>query len=636
MVPLPETDSGAWQAALNLAQSIRKRPMSPLERARPKESLWFPDGGLGLFMHWGIHSVKGVQPSWAMIKDYPAGGVPEMHPPERYYAMKKDFHPERYDPDQWMQAAKNAGFTYAVLTAKHHDGYALWPTAFGGLNTRVSMEGRDLLKPYVEACRRHGLRVGFYFSPRDWGYPGYPIGDVDFDYNKRGEFLQIEDLKENLSRFEDFYAYTVAQLHELLTRYGKIDLLWFDGMGWHGIQDLHTEQTMDWIRQLQPGIVMNDRWAGQGDFSTPEWNFPEGAPKGWWENCVSWNGHWGYNPKGVFRPSRWVVDRLVRARAWGGNFLLNVGPAPDGTMPPGFYERCEELAPWIAKHRDALLGAGPWSWENRANVPVTARGDVLYLYVAPDKEGHLMVQHVPMPSRAFHMATGEEVEFLHVEGCLNVNTSLLLKRDPLGDVVCVEWKNNRWEQTIQSFEKRDAEKMPPEEGIVFYGSSSIVGWDVEKAFPGLPVVNRGFGGSTTFDATLFAERVCIRYRPRMVVVYEGDNDIAGGRSASWVLDDTKALVARIHHVLQDTRIILLSIKTSRSRWKLHREMRHANELLKALADEDDRLLFLDMDTPLLDDKGMPRDDLFRKDKLHLNEAGYEIWSDNLRPLLVRE
>ena len=188
----------------------------------------------------GIDSVAGIQPSWAMIKDYPAGGDPNFHPPEKYYALADKFDPKNYDPDKWMAAARKAGFTYAVLTAKHHDGYALWPTKYGDMNTRRYLGGRDLLRPYVEACRKHGLKVGFYFSPTDWHYPGYPINDVDFDYTKRLKFSAVKDPEQNQRNFEKFYAYTIGQLRELLTQYGRIDILWFDGISWYPFTDMRA------------------------------------------------------------------------------------------------------------------------------------------------------------------------------------------------------------------------------------------------------------------------------------------------------------------------------------------------------------------------------------------------------------
>ncbi len=410
----------------------------PFARTAHPDAQWFPEAGLGLFMHWGIHSVPGIQPSWAMIKDYPAGGDARFHPPEKYYALAKQFNPQHYDPDQWMAAAAAAGFAYAVLTTKHHDGYALWPTHFGDMSTRQYMDGRDLLMPYVEACRRHGLKVGFYFSPTDWHYPGYPVGDVDFDYHKRGKHAPVDPLA-NRQAFEAFYEYTIGQLGELLTRYGKIDLLWFDGMGWPGISDIRTNQTLQWVRTLQPGIVMNNRWGGVGDYGTPEWDFPHGRPSGWWEYCIAWNGHWGYNPRGRFRPTTWVMETLVKCRAWGGNFLLNVGPAPDGTMPPGFYEHCAQLAQWMAHSRRSLIGALPTPGEDRANVPITQGEGVWYLHVLPGHTGALEVRRDGAPQQVTLLATGAALRYTRENGKLSIELPAE-RATALDDVVAVKWE----------------------------------------------------------------------------------------------------------------------------------------------------------------------------------------------------
>ncbi|NSW56589.1 MAG: alpha-L-fucosidase [Armatimonadetes bacterium] len=425
-------------ALLALALCIPAGAAPKFERTTHPDAQWFPEAGLGLFMHWGIHSVAGIQPSWAMIKDYPAGGDPRFHPPDKYYALAKDFNPQNYDPDKWMQAAAEAGFTYAVLTTKHHDGYALWPTHFGDMSTRQYMGGRDLLQPYVDACRRHGLKVGFYFSPVDWHYPGFPVGDVDFDYNKRGKHPPREPI-QNQKDFDAFYEYTIGQLAELLTRYGKIDLLWFDGMGWPGIKDIRTEQTLQWVRDLQPGIVINPRWGGVGDFATPEWNFPDGRPSGWWEYCIAWNGHWGYNPKGRFRPTSWVIETLVKCRSWGGNFLLNVGPAPDGTMPQGFYDHAAELAGWMKHSRKSLIGARPTPGDDRANVPITRGEDVWYLHVLPGHRGNIEVLPPAVPKRVRLLATGQNLPHREENGRLIIEAPTESVTG-LDDVIEVLWQ----------------------------------------------------------------------------------------------------------------------------------------------------------------------------------------------------
>jgi alpha-L-fucosidase len=320
--------------------------MTEFERTTHPEAQWFPTAGLGLMMHWGIHSVTPVEPSWSMVTDYPnTAGLSR----EAYYAQAERFDSQDYDPDQWMAAASAAGCRYAVLTTKHHDGYTLWPSEVTRYGTHSHLGGRDLLEPYVAACRKHDMKVGFYFSPRDWSYPGFPAPYVDYDL-KLGHNLTppLADPAENQAAFEAFYTYTRGQIEELLTRYGRVDVLWFDGVTWPGA-DTHLLETLAWVRSLQPHIVINDRWcqmdeAMVGDFKTPECTMPEEAPEGWWEACTVTNGGWGYNPGKPLPEAAWFVEQRESCNRWGGNFLPNISPGPDGAMPDDFYTLCAELA----------------------------------------------------------------------------------------------------------------------------------------------------------------------------------------------------------------------------------------------------------------------------------------------------
>lgn len=618
-----------YRLALELAGTVSALEPPPFHRTRHPDAQWFDEAGFGLFIHWGIHSVAGVQPSWAMIKDYPYGG--ELYPPERYYALAEQFDPAHYAPDAWMAAAKRAGFQYAVLTTKHHDGYTLWPSAYGDMGTRQYMHGRDLLAPYVAACRKHGLKVGFYFSPRDWRFTTgdpprrYPM---HFDHNQRDAPKELGEPEQNRRDFEQFYAYTIGQLHELLTRYGTIDLLWFDGMGWAGIEDTHERETLAWIRSLQPGIVLNDRWGRLGDYTTPEWAFPKGPPAGWWENCISWKGHWGFDPKAPYRTANWVIDRLVRARAWGGNLLLNIGPRPDGAMPKGFNERCEKLGAWMDYFEKSVIGADMGPGEARTEYPVTTRGDVWYVHL-PVPPKTLELRYVDKPRSVVRLKTGAALPVSYEPGLLRVK--LPPEMDNL-EAVAVTMPENRWETAVERFEERDQESPPPQDAILFTGSSSIRMWDLNRYFPDLDTINRGFGGSQYGDVWRFAERLIAPCHPRQIVLYVGDNDIAAGRSPEWVQADFDALIARIRHIAPGVPVVVLSIKPSLARWSMWEDMHRANEIMRAACEAHDTLTFVDMATPLLND-GTPREDVFLEDGLHLNDTGYTIWTETLRPFL---
>lgn len=192
---------------------------------------------------------------------------------------------------------------------------------------------------------------------------------------------------------------------------------------------------------------------------------------------------------------------------------------------------------------------------------------------------------------------------------------------------------NPWERTIQAFERSDRASPPPPDDIVFLGSSSIVGWNVKEAFPGAPVVNRGFGGSQISDSALFAERILAAHAPRLVVFYAGDNDIAGGKSPERVFRDFQQLVERIHSGHPKAPIAFLSIKPSPSRRKHLDAQQRANALIAEFIAKDPRLTYVDVAAPMLTADGEPRPELFQKDRLHMNAAGYRLWNDRVRPLI---
>ncbi len=421
------------QSDIDRAERLLDTPLKkPLEYPNPsKGARWFPDASLGLFMHWGIHSVIGAQPSWAMINHYRYNGG--YKPKELYYSQALEFNPE-FNADKYLQAAKEAGFNYAVLTTRHHDGYCLWPSKYG-IGTKQFMGGRDLVKEYVEACRRAGLRVGFYYSPRDWLYPG-TYDERHFDADTRGLMEEIKDPAVREKEYAKMLGYVMAQIEELLTRYGKIDILWLDGMWMMGVTDHHNDQIYAWIRSLQPDIVINDRWSNivnpdnpdgtsvrVGDFTTPfECQKPTYTPSEWWEHCHIWTcggGGWGYDRTGTFRPMSWFFDEYVASRSQGGNFLPNAGPDGNGDMHPNFYRQIDSLKAWMAHSGESLNGAGPTPGARLGNVPLTTRGKkVWYAHVLPSFNGQVSVLTNKKPKSVTLLRTGEPVIYEYACGAV--------------------------------------------------------------------------------------------------------------------------------------------------------------------------------------------------------------------------
>lgn len=312
---------------------------------------------LGLFIHFGISAVHGdVDISWGMMDDpvrrAKGNGVVT---PREYWAMAEQFNPQSYEPKKWLQAAKDAGFTYAVFTTRHHDGFSMWPSEVSDFSTKNYMNGRDLVKEYVDACREVGLKVGLYFSPPDWKfdqkYRSFMSGSHSASYpdrpNKDIDHQVIDgDLPEMpVEHFDRYIAYMNAQVRELLTNYGQIDLIWFDG----SVADISKAITIEEIRALQPQIIVNDRlWGwGIGDYNSKfECHLPKEDPGMPWETCQIWHvgGGWSYvRNADKYRKLEITLQQYETCKKWGGNLLLNIAPDKDGVVPEAYYKAVKEF-----------------------------------------------------------------------------------------------------------------------------------------------------------------------------------------------------------------------------------------------------------------------------------------------------
>ena len=386
---------------------------------------WFHKAGLGVFLHWGPCSVGEVEVGWVMFKDV---GAPNQYwPIEKYIALADRFNPRSYDPDKWIAAAARAQFKYAVVITRHCDGYALWPSEYGDFGTKQRMQGRDLVGPFVEACRRHGLKFGFYYSPTNWlfnpkGWPwlGFPFHDSKFLYRRPERFQGLPrytnmPIPEMQKYFEVLYAYVKGQVGELMTRYGKVDLLWWDGYDWPGGIDHHGQEMENYVRKLQPGIVLNDRnmiWdKGRtlGDYSTAfENRHPGQRPEGVWEQCEAICGGWSYRgEKAACRPASYLIERLVKDRAWGGNYLPSFGPRADGTLSPAYYAICDQMAGWMKYGAESVFDVEAGPYPARSDVPVTVKGATQFLHFLSREKRTATLTGMKPPQRARVLRTGQ-------------------------------------------------------------------------------------------------------------------------------------------------------------------------------------------------------------------------------------
>lgn len=350
---------------------------------RDERMRWWREARFGLFVHWGIYSVPA-----GMWQGQPVPGIGEwiQHrakiPVAEYAKFAREFNPRRFDADAWVRLAKQAGMKYIVVTAKHHDGFALFDSKASSFNiVAATPYGRDVLKDIAEACRRHGLKLGLYYSQaQDWHHPGGAAMGGQWDPAQAGDMTE--------------YIKTVAvpQVREILSNYGPIAVLW-----WDTPTDMTRERAdlLAPLLGLQPGIITNNRLGGgyEGDTETPENRVPAtGYPRDW-EACMTMNDTWGFKADDrKWKSAETLIRNLVDIASKGGNYLLNVGPTAEGEIPAASVERLEKIGSWMQKHGEAIYGttASPFlrlSWGR-----VTQKPDRLYLHVFDwPADGHLIV-----------------------------------------------------------------------------------------------------------------------------------------------------------------------------------------------------------------------------------------------------
>lgn len=341
---------------------------------------WFDEARFGMFVHFGLYSAA-ARHEW--VKNY------EQLTNDEYRCYFEHFDPDRFDAARLAAQAKATGMGYVVLTTKHHEGFALWDSAETDF-TSVTACGRDLVAEFVAAMREVGLRVGFYHSVIDWHHPDFT---VDWNHPQRNDAAAVAaNPGRDLARYR---RYLHAQVKELLTGYGEIDYLFFDftypeerdGLPGKGPEDWDADGLLALCRQLQPNMLVNDRLGIPADFVTPEQYQPtrplmrDGEPLVW-EACQTMNGSWGYHRDNTEQKSAVLLTQMLAdSVSMDGNMLLNIGPDGRGAISPRDEATLDEIADWMALHRDAIRGAGHASWQSPREGVYTQRGNKLYLHL---------------------------------------------------------------------------------------------------------------------------------------------------------------------------------------------------------------------------------------------------------------
>ena len=348
-------------AALSTLSCTQPQPTKEAKKAEEippppeheRRMQWWREAKFGMFIHWGLYSVIGRH-EWAMET--------EAIPVTEYELLAKQFKPRPNAAREWAKLAKRAGMKYMVMTSKHHEGFCHFDSKLTNYCAPRQGPGRDLAKEFVEAARAEGLRLGFYYSLMDWHHP---------------DGAKCAENEESRRRFVD---YIHGQIQEILTLYGKIDIMWYDVAWPLDAKGWESEKMNEMVLKLQPDIVINNRNQLPGDFGTPEQRIV--AEKRDWEACMTMNDSWGYHKNDDdWKTPKTVIRNLVTCARGGGNYLLNIGPKADGSIPEESTKILNTVGAWMEKNSQSIYGAERCQVRTSMYAGYTRRGNTLYMHI---------------------------------------------------------------------------------------------------------------------------------------------------------------------------------------------------------------------------------------------------------------
>jgi alpha-L-fucosidase len=474
---------------------------------------WWRDAKFGMFIHWGLYAVpagiwKGnpVEHAGEWIMFNGKIPVPEYEP------LIKEFNPVKYDAKEWVRIAKDAGMKYIVITSKHHDGFCLFDSKLTDYDAMSTPYGKDLLKPLADAAHEAGLKICWYHSILDWHHPDYlPRGAKSTPaWSSRPWDTRPTD-DADLNRYID---YMKGQLRELLTNYGDIGIIWFDG-GWeHTPAEIHSEEVVELIHSIQPAVIINNRIQIPQDYDTPEQHIPEtGIPGRDWETCMTMNDTWGFKVNDQnWKSKEDLIRKLVDIVSKGGNFLLNVGPTAEGLIPQPSVERLAAMGEWLKVNGESIYGAKPSPFRHLEWGRCTTKPGFLYLHVFECPNGNLVVPGLKNKVKKAYLLsdtkktsiqtaqvgddlqvnvsgvtpdTIDKVVVLQIEGEPDVDNTLRPAKD--GSVMLSSSDAEIHGQTLKNETKGDADNIG-----CWTNSADWLSWEVKGVKPGKYQVSLDF------------------------------------------------------------------------------------------------------------------------------------------------
>jgi len=378
---------------------------------------WWQEARFGLFVHWGPVSLQGTEIGWSRAgerRGYRGPGT--QVPVEVYDHLYREFNPTRFDAAEWVKIARAAGMKYLVFTSRHHDGFSLFDTQASEykITSPQSPFRRDIVGELAAATHAAGLKFGLYYSQPDWHHPDAFTPD----------------------HHDRYLAYLKTQVRELLTNYGRVDILWFDGLG-KKAEDYGAVEINRMARALQPHLLINNRNGLPEDFDTPEQRVGKYQDDRPWESCITIGKQWAWKPDDTLKSLAECLQTLVRCAGGDGNLLFNVGPMPDGRIEPRQVARLQEMGAWLRKYGESIYATRGGPWHPTRVAASTRRGNTIYLHVLRWEKDRLDLPDLPRAVRSATLLGGGQATVRQHEGTLTVAVDAAA-RDAIDTVVQIE------------------------------------------------------------------------------------------------------------------------------------------------------------------------------------------------------
>ncbi len=359
----------------------------------------------GLFIHWGPVSLKGTEIGWSRGGERRGRGGRGTIPAEEYDNLYKQFNPVRFNADEWVQLARDAGMKYLVFTSKHHDGFSMFDSKLTDYKITNSPFKRDVVKELANACHKAGLKLGYYYSPVDWYHPDYRT--------------------ENHSRYIKFLH---GQIRELCTNYGRLDIMWFDSLG-GSAKDWDSENLFRMIRRLQPHIIINNRAGLPADHDTPEQRIGKFQTGRAWETCMTICRQWAWKPNDQMKSLKQCIQTLVWVVGGDGNLLFNVGPMPDGRIEPRQVQRLREMGQWLKKYGRSIYGTRGGPFKTGSWGASTHKGNTIYIHILNWPDDTITLPPIPKKVIASLVLTGGTATVKQTEEAIEISVPQAHRRE---------------------------------------------------------------------------------------------------------------------------------------------------------------------------------------------------------------